>query len=37
MGLVMAPMIILYFISIGMAVIAERGRVSKQKEAYSDN
>lgn len=37
MGLVMAPMIILYFISIGMAAIAERGRVPKQKEVYSDN
>src|SRR4030067_1581623 len=33
MGLVMAPMIILYFISIGLAYIAERGRISKQKEA----
>jgi sec-independent protein translocase protein TatC len=37
MGLVMAPMIILYFISIGMAAIAERGRITKQKEAYSEN
>jgi sec-independent protein translocase protein TatC len=31
MGLVMAPMIILYFISIGLASIAERGRLNKQK------
>ena len=37
MGLVMAPMIILYFISIGLAYIAERGRISKQKEALSNN
>src|SRR4030043_75029 len=37
MGLVMAPMIILYFISIGLAYIAERGRMSKQKEALSNN
>jgi sec-independent protein translocase protein TatC len=37
MGLVMAPMIILYFISIGMAAIAERGRIAEQKEAYSEN
>jgi sec-independent protein translocase protein TatC len=33
MGLVMAPMIILYFISIGLAYIAQRNRSSKQKEA----
>jgi len=37
MGLVMAPMIILYFISIGLAYIAERGRSTKQKEALSNN
>jgi sec-independent protein translocase protein TatC len=33
MGLVMAPMIVLYFISIGLAYIAERGRAKKGKEA----
>jgi len=37
MGLVMAPMIILYFISIGLAYIAERGRSTKQKEALSNH
>ena len=37
MGLVMAPMIVLYFISIGLATIAERGRLSKEKEAQIDN
>jgi sec-independent protein translocase protein TatC len=33
MGLVMAPMIILYFFSIGLAYFAERNRSPKQKEA----
>jgi sec-independent protein translocase protein TatC len=33
MGLVMAPMIVLYFISIGLAYIAQRNRLPKQKEA----
>ncbi len=33
MGLVMAPMIVLYFISIGLAYFAQRNRSSKQKEA----
>ncbi len=33
MGLVMAPMIVLYFISIGLAYIAQRNRTPKQKEA----
>jgi sec-independent protein translocase protein TatC len=37
MGLVMIPMIILYFISIGLAYIAERGRSTKKKEALSSN
>jgi sec-independent protein translocase protein TatC len=37
MGLVMAPMIVLYFISIGLASIAEGGRLSKEKEAQSEN
>jgi sec-independent protein translocase protein TatC len=37
MGLVMVPMIILYFISIGLAYIAQRGRSTKQKEALSNN
>ncbi|OGO12638.1 MAG: twin arginine-targeting protein translocase TatC [Chloroflexi bacterium RBG_16_47_49] len=37
MGLVMAPMIVLYFIGIGLAYIAQRGRLAKQKEAPSDN
>ena len=36
MGLVMAPMIILYFISIGLASIAERSRLNKQKEALNE-
>jgi sec-independent protein translocase protein TatC len=33
MGLVMAPMIVLYFISIGLAYFAQRDRSTKQKEA----
>ena len=33
MGLVMIPMIVLYFISIGLAFIAQRSRTVKQKEA----
>ncbi len=33
MGLVMAPMIVLYFISIGLAYFAQRNRISKQEEA----
>jgi sec-independent protein translocase protein TatC len=33
MGLVMAPMIVLYFISIGLAYIAQRNRTTTQKEA----
>jgi sec-independent protein translocase protein TatC len=33
MGLVMIPMIILYFISIGLAYFAQRNRAPKQKEA----
>ncbi|HEY5140638.1 MAG TPA: twin-arginine translocase subunit TatC, partial [Methylococcales bacterium] len=33
MGLVMAPMIVLYFFSIGLAYIAQRNRNPKQKEA----
>jgi sec-independent protein translocase protein TatC len=37
MGLVMAPMIVLYSISIGLVSIAERGRLSKEKEALSEN
>jgi sec-independent protein translocase protein TatC len=37
MGLVMAPMIVLYFISIGLANIAQRGRLTKQKEAVHNN
>ena len=36
MGLVMAPMIILYFISIGLAYIAQRNRSPKQKEALEN-
>jgi sec-independent protein translocase protein TatC len=35
MGLVMAPMIALYFISIGLAFLAQRNRTTKQKEALS--
>jgi sec-independent protein translocase protein TatC len=35
MGLVMAPMIILYFVGIGLAFLAQRNRVAKQKEALS--
>ncbi len=35
MGLVMAPMIILYFISIGLAFLAQRKRTTNQKEALS--
>jgi len=37
MGLVMTPMIILYFIGIGLAYIAESGRLKKQKEALNEN
>lgn len=33
MSLVMAPMIVLYFISIGLAYFAQRNRSAKQKEA----
>lgn len=36
MGLVMAPMIVLYFISIGLAFIAQRNRITKQKEALDN-
>jgi sec-independent protein translocase protein TatC len=32
MALVMSPMIILYFISVGLAYIAQKGRVNKTKE-----
>jgi sec-independent protein translocase protein TatC len=35
MGLVMAPMIVLYFVSIGLAYIAQRNRSTKQKEALN--
>jgi len=36
MGLVMAPMIVLYFISIGLAFIAQRDRITKQKEVLDN-
>ncbi len=36
MGIVMAPMIILYFISIGLAYIAQRNRSTKQEEAQKN-
>lgn len=36
MGLVMAPMIVLYFISIGLAYIAQRSRSVKLKEAVDN-
>jgi sec-independent protein translocase protein TatC len=36
MGLVMAPMIVLYFISIGLAFFAQRSRTTKQKEALDN-
>lgn len=36
MGLVMVPMIVLYFISIGLAFIAQRNRATKQKEALDN-
>ncbi|HSB66128.1 MAG TPA: twin-arginine translocase subunit TatC [Anaerolineales bacterium] len=36
MGLVMAPMIVLYFISIGLAYLAQRNRSSKQKEVTEE-
>lgn len=35
MGLVMAPMIVLYFISIGLAYFAQRNRSPTQKEALN--
>jgi sec-independent protein translocase protein TatC len=35
MGLVMAPMIVLYFISIGLAYFAQRNRSPNQKEALN--
>jgi sec-independent protein translocase protein TatC len=37
MGLVMAPMIVLYLISIGLASIAERGHLAKEKEVQFEN
>ena len=36
MGLVMAPMIVLYFVSIGLAFIAQRNRTTKQEEALDN-
>ncbi len=36
MGLVMAPMIVLYFVGIGLAYFAQRNRASKQKEALEE-
>ena len=33
MAIVMLPMIVLYFISIGLAYFAQRNRLTKQKEA----
>jgi sec-independent protein translocase protein TatC len=36
MGLVMAPMIVLYFISIGLAFLAQRNRTTKQKEVLDN-
>jgi sec-independent protein translocase protein TatC len=33
MGLVMAPMVVLYFFSIFLARLAQRGRQAKQEEA----
>jgi sec-independent protein translocase protein TatC len=36
MGLVMLPMIVLYFVSIGMAGIASRGRFRRQKLAQQE-
>jgi sec-independent protein translocase protein TatC len=36
MGLVMAPMIVLYFISIGLAFFAQHRRPTKQKEALDN-
>jgi sec-independent protein translocase protein TatC len=35
MGLVMAPMTVLYFISIGLAYLAQRNRSTEQKEALN--
>jgi sec-independent protein translocase protein TatC len=35
MGLVMAPMVILYFFSVGLAFLAQRNRTIKQKEALN--
>lgn len=35
MGLVMAPMIVLYFIGIGLAYLAQRNRSTEQKEALT--
>jgi sec-independent protein translocase protein TatC len=36
MGLVMVPMIVLYFISVGLAFIAQRNRSTKQKEVVDN-
>lgn len=36
MGLVMSPMIVLYFISIGLASIAQRNRAAKQEEVLNN-
>jgi sec-independent protein translocase protein TatC len=36
MGLVMAPMIVLYFIGIGLAFLAQHNRTIKQKETLNN-
>ena len=36
MGLVMLPLTVLYFVSIGLAFIAQRNRTAKQKEALEN-
>ena len=36
MGLVMLPLTVLYFVSIGLAFIAQRNRTAKQKEAMEN-
>jgi sec-independent protein translocase protein TatC len=36
MGLVMIPLTVLYFVSIGLAFIAQRNRTAKQKEALEN-
>lgn len=37
MGLIMAPLLVLYLISIGLATIAQRNRLRRQRESFSSD